>query len=246
MKANVAVLNAIFALALASPFLSCAAFAAQPANGLAHQDISEPNFFGSVALPVQYTRHSERWANAVRNTSPPALQALVEPARSYNRERQAQFVNAALNQNISYRFDTHPAGDHWATAAETVFRSAGDCEDFAIAKMHALRSLGVPIEDLYMTIAYDAAVGAVHAVLLVRSGTSYWVLDNTANRLRRQEQYADFHPIYTFSANRSWLHGYQRGRTPAAVKSLVSGIAQQQRLALGNGGGSGKKGVRAP
>lgn len=201
-----------------------------------------PNVFGSIALPVANSRYSARWARVLHDARPQSLRTLVSPARGHDRGQQASFVNASLNHRLSYRYDTHPSGDHWATASETLAKSAGDCEDFVITKMQALRSLGVPAEDLYMTIGTDAAVGAVHAVLLVRQGGRFWVLDNRRDRVIAQESYRDFYPILTFSRDRTWLHGYKRGTTPAAVRALdTARIARLGNLPIGNSRGSATK-----
>lgn len=198
-----------------------------------------PNAFGSIGLPLGETRYSSRWNRVAAAVSAPPLGQLVQPARALPRPAQAQFVNAALNRRISYRFDTDPSGDHWATARETLSRGSGDCEDYVIAKMHALRGLGVPASDLFMTIGNDSAAGAVHAVLLIRAGGRFWVLDNRVERPIPQEQFNDFHPIISFSAaGGSWLHGYPRGQTPAAVKAMSAAFAQGRHLALGNSEGS--------
>lgn len=201
-----------------------------------------PNVFGSVALPVDHSRYSSRWLRVAERTRSPVLDSLVKPASGLDRPKKALFVNAALNQRLTYRFDTHPSGDHWASAAETLARSAGDCEDFVIAKMQALRALGVPTQDLYMTIGTDAASGAVHAVLLVRDGSGFWVLDNRSDRLFAQQAYRGFYPILTFSGNQTWLHGYRKGSTPPAVRALDAvRIAQMQNLPVGSSRGSAIK-----
>lgn len=201
-----------------------------------------PNVFGSVALPVDHSRYSGRWLRVSKASRSPALVSLVKPAKSLDRGQQAVFVNAAMNRRLTYRFDSHPSGDHWASVSETLSKSGGDCEDFVIAKMHALRTLGIPSQDLYMTIGTDSAIGAVHAVLLVRDGSRFWVLDNRSDRLIPQETYRNFHPILTFSGNQSWLHGYKRGSTPAPVRAIdAARLAQAERLPIGSTQGSATK-----
>ena len=203
--------------------------------------VVSPDVFNSVALPVRNSRYSARWTRVVR-TSSPFLPALVQPARAFGRTQKAIFVNALLNHRIGYRFDSKPSGDHWATVQETLTSSSGDCEDFVIAKMQALRALGVPSEDLYMTIGNDVSAGAVHAILLVRSGSQFLVLDNRADRLIPQEQYRDFYPILSFSGNRTWLHGYRRGTMPDAVRAMqVTTLASTGKLPLGNSQSSARQ-----
>lgn len=212
----------------------------EPATASPPTSISgAPNVFGSVALPVKHSRYSTRWLRVAEGAHSPLLESLVRPAKELNRGQKSMFVNSALNLRLTYRFDTHPSGDHWASASETLAKSAGDCEDIVIAKMQALRALGIPARDLFMTIGTDAAIGAVHAVLLVRDGSRFWVLENRSNRLMAHETYRDFYPILTFSGSQTWLHGYKRGTTPAPVRALdAARIAQAENLPIGSSRGS--------
>lgn len=169
---------------------------------------SGPDAFGSVGLPLGPNRFSQRWRRAIAGGGSPRLVEMISPARQMDRPAQATFVNAALNRRISFRPD---AGDSWSTASETIGRSAGDCEDYAIAKMQALRALGVPDSDLYLTIGQDLAVRQAHAVLLIRLGGRFWVLDNRHDRLIPDDQYRDFMPTISLRADgKSWLHGFRR------------------------------------
>lgn len=167
-----------------------------------------------------YTHDSERWQRVARQTSSPQLLGLIQPARLLGRDQQVRIINASMNRHISYRFDTHPSGDQWATVNETLEKRAGDCEDIVVAKMQALRALGVPATDVYMTIGREGSSGAVHAILLVRMANRFWVLDNRVDRLVTQEDYRDFYPILTFSGGSTWVHGYRRGTMPAAVRAM--------------------------
>lgn len=180
-----------------------------------------PNVFGSIGLPLGHTRYSDRWSRVAFSDEAPELGRMLQPARSLPELQRAQFVNAALNHRIRYAFDTDPSGDSWATAGETMRKGSGDCEDYVIAKMQALRRLGVPADALYMTIGQDAAAGVAHAILLVRASGRFFVLDNRFDRPVPQESYADFYPIISFSAaGRSWLHGYPVGHTPPVVREM--------------------------
>ena len=204
---------------IAGAFVLAGGETASAQNGTAVNG-SPPDVFDSVAVPLRHSRYSERWQRVVRQTRPPQLLGLIQPARLLGRDQQMQFVNASMNRHINYRFDTDPSGDQWATVNETLEKRAGDCEDIVIAKMQALRALGVPATDLYMTIGREGSSGAVHAILLVRMANRFWVLDNRIDRLVTQEDYKDFYPILTFSGGSTWVHGYRRDAIPAAVRAL--------------------------
>lgn len=195
-------------------FCACASepSAAAPVKPSPATSIAGPDAFGSVALPLGPNRFSQRWRRAAADGGSPRLIEMISPARQMDRAGQARFVNAALNRRIAFRPD---AGDRWSTASETMSRSAGDCEDYAIAKMQALRALGVPDSDLFLTIGQDLAVRQAHAVLLVRVGGRFWVLDNRHDRLIPDDQYRDFMPTLSLRADgKSWLHGFRRASKP--------------------------------
>lgn len=169
---------------------------------------SAPNAFGSTALPLGPNRFSARWQRVASAGRTQQLAQLVSPARLMAAAEQAGFVNAALNRRIRFRPDGG-RGDHWSTAGETLDRATGDCEDYAIAKMQALKALGVPAGSLFVTIGRDNAVGQAHAVLLLRVGHRFWVMDNRSDRLIPDSQFRDFLPMISFRADgKSWLHGY--------------------------------------
>ena len=201
-----------------------------------------PDLFGSVALKLGHNRYSNRWSRVALSGDAAELGGLVQPARALPLDGQAAFVNAALNQRIRYRFDSDPSGDRWATARETLKQRAGDCEDYVIAKMHALRRLGARPGDLFMTIGHDEAAGMAHAVLVVRAKGGLVVLDNRTDRVIPEQQYRGFYPILSFSAaGEAWLHGYRRGQTPAAVRMMSQRFAQGQHLQLGSAEGSRRR-----
>ncbi|HET7817166.1 MAG TPA: transglutaminase-like cysteine peptidase [Sphingomicrobium sp.] len=218
----------VLAISAAAPAQAVAPLPPRPAA-------AAPDAFGSVALALGPNRYSERWQRVAASGAPGELARLVQPARALGPTAKAAFVNAALNQRIRYRFDTDPTGDRWASAAETLGKGAGDCEDYVIAKMHALKRLGVPARDLYMTIGQEGTAGAAHAVLLVRASGGLYVLDNRSDRLIPEASYGGFYPIISFSAaGGSWLHGYPRGRTPPAVRAMSQVFAQGRHVPLGS------------
>lgn len=176
-----------------------------------------PNAFGTVALALGPNRYSARWQRVAKADRSPGIARIVSPALQMGRSGQARFVNAALNRRIEFRPDK---GDRWSPASETLSRSAGDCEDYAIAKLHALRALGVPDQDMFLTLGRDNAVRQAHAVLLIRLAGQYWVMDNRTDRLIPHEQFRDFVPIISLRADgKSWLHGYARGGASTARKA---------------------------
>lgn len=186
-----------------------------------------PNAFGSVALPLGPNKFSERWRRVASAGGSSRLSEIISPARSLDPTRQARFVNAALNRKIEFQQEQ---GDRWSTPAETLGSAAGDCEDYAVAKMHALKQLGVSERNLFLTVGQDTATREAHAVLLLRSGGRFWVMDNRSDRLIPDSQFRDFTPTVSFRADgKSWFHGTKHRLRAPDVNKLLPGYEQRLR-----------------
>lgn len=171
-----------------------------------------PAAFGTAVLSTRTSPYDTQWAK-VQSQGLGAGADIAASARGLQGLERLRAVNVAVNKAIKFRSDSSNWGtaDYWASAAETFRRGAGDCEDYAIAKMQVLRALGVPADDMFLVVGDDLAVSSAHAVLLVRSGGTYWVLNNLQDEVRQDAEYRAFRPIITLSNAGRWLHG-----TPAA------------------------------
>ena len=176
---------------------------------------ASPDLFGTVALPVRADRYAAGWRRAALDASfLPSMQRLVAPARGLAREQQIADVQSAVTRNVRWISDATEWGlhDYWASAAETLQHGAGDMEDRAIVKMQALRTLGLPARDLYLTIGRDKVGGPI-TVLLVRLGQRFYVLDDLGGAPIAAERRQGFEPMVTLGHNRSWIHGRRFVRT---------------------------------
>lgn len=174
-----------------------------------HSAPVSPNLFGTVALPVRADRYTAGWRRAARDASfLPSMQRLVAPARGLAREQQIAYVQAAVTRNVRWISDATEWGlhDYWASAAETLQHGAGDMEDRAIVKMQALRTLGFPTRDLYLTMGRDKVGGPI-TVLLVRLGNRFYVLDDLGGAPIAADRRQGFEPMITLGHNSSWIHG---------------------------------------
>lgn len=168
-----------------------------------------PDFFGTVALPANLSRYSDGWFRSrVDASRHPALQQLIAPARTLPRIEQIAFVQRAVTSRIRWMSDATEWGahDYWASAGQTLDRGAGDMEDRAIVKLQALKALGVPSRDLYLTMGRDKVGGQI-TVLIVRVGGQFLVLDDTGGAPFAADRRPEFQPMLTLGANRSWIHG---------------------------------------
>ena len=181
-----------------------------------------PDLFGTVALPVRADRYAAGWRRAALDASfLPSMQRLVAPARGLAREQQLAYVQTAVTRNVRWISDATEWGlhDYWASAAETLQHGAGDMEDRAIVKMQALRTLGFPARDLYLTMGRDKVGGPI-TVLLARLNNRFYVLDDLGGAPIAADRRQGFEPMITLGQNASWIHGHRvagrRGGTATA------------------------------
>jgi predicted transglutaminase-like cysteine proteinase len=89
-------------------------------------------------------------------------------------------VNSSVNRSIRPKHDAGP--DVWTASA-----SAGDCEDYVLAKRRALIKAGVPAGSL--RIAYvKTRKGEGHAILVVKTNGKDLVLDNLTATIKPLSQ----------------------------------------------------------
>ena len=195
--------------------------------------VQAPNLSGTLTIPVRPERYLDGWERARRDgSSDPRMLALIAPARGLGRDQQISYIQAAVAQRVRWRSDATEWGyhDYWASAAETLQRGFGDEEDRAIVKMQALRALGVPTRDLYLTMGRDKVDGPI-TVLVVRVGDRYFVLNDTGGAPFTADRRPEFTPMLSFGYGGFWIHGYpyvpgaprSRTRVIASVKSAFAG-----------------------
>jgi predicted transglutaminase-like cysteine proteinase len=91
--------------------------------------------------------------------------------------------------------------DYWATPAEFLSSSGGDCEDYAIAKYFTLKELGVPVSRLRLVYARTWRARGAHMVLayFAAPGADPLVLDSLESGIRRAADRPDLVPVYMFN-----------------------------------------------
>ncbi|WP_377354234.1 transglutaminase-like cysteine peptidase [Phenylobacterium conjunctum] len=87
-------------------------------------------------------------------------------------------INEQINRSMAQRSDLEVYGteEKWALPLEDGLR-AGDCEDFALEKRHALIAAGIPRSALNLAVAITPQ-GVAHTVLIVSSDRGDFVLDS--------------------------------------------------------------------
>ena len=105
---------------------------------------------------------------------------IVERGRGREGHALLGEINRAINLAIRPMSDLQRFGtpDHWTAPLETLRAGVGDCEDYAILKLFALREVGISEDDLMLVIVRDSVARTDHAVLAVRLEQRWLVLDN--------------------------------------------------------------------
>lgn len=183
---------------------------------------------GTQAVPVATTRFDDRWARVRRAPAPSLMRAqLTRAAVTHELGETAKLerINRWVNRQIAYVADesNYRQRDYWATADETVSRGSGDCEDFAILKMHLLRAAGIGDDRMKLVLLRDLAINADHAFLLVRSNAGWVVLDNMTDQIYDGRQSDAMRPILSFSGDRRWIHGYRDEPVSTVMAASASG-----------------------
>jgi predicted transglutaminase-like cysteine proteinase len=158
-----------------------------------------PEPFGLKTVPVTYGGLLAKWNGVTADIRtetevlahcreqsapcPAAAQkflAVIAQGRAHDGRARIGIVNRAVNLSIRPTSDLAQWGvpDRWSAPLATFTTGRGDCEDYAVAKYVALRTLGLAEEDLRLVIVHDLAMDEDHAVLLVRFEGSWIVLDN--------------------------------------------------------------------
>lgn len=177
-----------------------------------------PSVFGTVALPVRAKPTSTRWAKLMRaSLNQPALGRLTSAGHALAPEDNVAYVQVAVNHAIRTNPEITNCSDdgYWAPAQETLARGMGDCFDVAIAKMEALRLLGFPDRDLYLTTGWfgggsAAGRGRESVALLVRVGERFWLLPEQSDHAYEstaEGEASRFTPVVTYGVGVTWVHG---------------------------------------
>ena len=157
--------------------------------------------------------------------------AAIPGSGKLDREALVSRVNQWVNHAIAYEDDQQSfhRPDVWSDARSTLSRGAGDCEDIAILKYQALAALGVPRQDMYLTIARDTIRRADHALLVVRLGVRFVVLDNATDKLLDGASDNGYRALLSFNSEGKWLHG-RESQAPASSPAIK--IAYLSRSAV--------------
>lgn len=119
-----------------------------------------------------------------------------------------QEVNELVNRYVTFQDDsiTYNRPEHWEVADRV-----GDCDDYALRKLHELLARGWPIEKLRLATAWCENNLGYHAVLVVvTDNDGNWVLDNRSYYIYRPSEGFDgnmyvWDKIQSEGGSKSWV-----------------------------------------
>lgn len=203
-------------------------------------NVSKPDIFGSFAIAAPNMRLATvtRRAFTAANTNAAASRQcktdqtvdcvvggrtiwteMLAEARRRSDLEQLDWVNRQVNIRLKYVTDqtSHGVLDYWSPAHETMRRQSGDCEDFAILKLWLLEQLGYDAADMFVVVVQSQRLAVQHAVLGVRRGDEFLILDNLSNRVTKASDVDDYRPMYSVSPKGFWIHGFPTSQQVATV-----------------------------
>jgi predicted transglutaminase-like cysteine proteinase len=137
-----------------------------------------------------------------------ALLAIVDAARSRDGRARLGEVNRAINLAIRSTSDMAQYGqdDVWSSPLVTFIHGAGDCEDYAIAKLEALRLAGIAPDDLRIVVLRDSLNGDGHAVAAARLDGHWLVLDNRRMAMIEDADVRNYRPLFVIDQSDVWRY----------------------------------------
>lgn len=159
-----------------------------------------------------------------KHCTPAASKFLAVIKRAVTRQGWARIaeINRAINLDVRPVDDQTQYGvaDLWATPLMTLTSNAGDCEDYAIAKLVALKEAGVSAGDLRLVIVHDRTMDDDHAVAAVRHEGRWLVLDNRTLDMREDVDIANFVPLFVIDSE-----GVKRATNRPAARRMAVTVA---------------------
>lgn len=153
-----------------------------------------------------------------------AWQRLLLDQRQAGEQEQLVAVNVFFNRQLHYEedIDLWNQVDYWATPIEALWKGAGDCEDYAIAKYFSLRHLGVPADKLRITYVKALRQNRAHMVLTYYPTPEAipLVLDSLQDPIEPATRRTDLVPVYAFNGEGLWLTGAGGNKKVGDAKRL--------------------------
>ncbi|VVO85304.1 hypothetical protein PS732_02058 [Pseudomonas fluorescens] len=153
-----------------------------------------------------------------------AWQNLLATQKQVGEMEKLKVVNLFFNKQVRYveDIDLWHEVDYWETPIEALWKGAGDCEDYAIAKYFSLRHLGVSSDKLRITYVKALRQNRAHMVLTYYATPDAMplVLDSLIDLIQPASQRTDLLPVYSFNAEGLYLPGAKGNKKVGDTKRL--------------------------
>ena len=153
-----------------------------------------------------------------------AWQNLLATQKQVGEMEKLKVVNLFFNKQVRYveDIDLWHEVDYWETPIEALWKGAGDCEDYAIAKYFSLRHLGVSSDKLRITYVKALRQNRAHMVLTYYATPDAMplVLDSLIDPIQPASQRTDLLPVYSFNAEGLYLPGAKGNKKVGDTKRL--------------------------
>lgn len=153
-----------------------------------------------------------------------AWQNLLATQKQASEMDKLKVVNLFFNKQVRYveDIDLWREVDYWETPIEALWKGAGDCEDYAIAKYFSLRHLGVSSDKLRITYVKALRQNRAHMVLTYYATPDAMplVLDSLIDPIQPASQRTDLLPVYSFNAEGLYLPGAKGNKKVGDTKRL--------------------------
>ncbi|OCP00772.1 hypothetical protein BC374_28810 [Ensifer sp. LC13] len=158
----------------------------------------------------------------------------VENANSLAFRQKISGINRTVNRIVRYQPDAENYGskDYWATPDEILARGKGDCEDYAILKMAALKAAGLPSEAMSIVVLRDVRRNLYHAVLAITTSQGHFILDNLSDEVKLDRALPSYQPLFSVSADRSWIHGIKTTGDKVASAAPLADVMPGEGIAI--------------
>lgn len=132
------------------------------------------------------------------------LVEIVDLAAGVDGKARLGLINRAINLALRPVRDSDDEGDTWSSPLATLEKGAGDCEDYAIAKLVALRLAGIDSNDLRLTIVHDERRDEDHAVAAVWLDDQWLILDNRRLVMLEDSEMKNVRPAVSIDSAGVW------------------------------------------
>lgn len=137
-------------------------------------------------------------------------QKMMDKAAKLDTPDKLKRINEFINRRIRFGDDQQIWGqsDYWATPMETLGKSAGDCEDFAILKYFTLLNLSIPDNQLRLIYVKARIGGEGSTVTQAHMVLAYYptpdaeplIMDSLITEIRPASRRPDIKPIFSFNS----------------------------------------------